>query len=78
MATLFTGGSVFDGHRHLPGHGLLVEGQNVAAVLVPMTSTRSTGATTTSWTWPVAWSRRGSPTRTATRSRAASSGCSAT
>jgi predicted amidohydrolase YtcJ len=25
MATLFTGGSVFDGHQHLPGHDLLVE-----------------------------------------------------
>src|SRR3954469_24856570 len=25
MATLFTGGSVFDGHRHLPAHDLLVE-----------------------------------------------------
>jgi predicted amidohydrolase YtcJ len=35
MTTLFTGGSVFDGHRHLPGHGLLVEGQDVAAVLDP-------------------------------------------
>ena len=35
MATLFTGGSVFDGHRHLPGHGLLVEGQNVVGVLSP-------------------------------------------
>ncbi len=32
MATLFTGGSVFDGHRHLPGHDLLVEGGVVAAV----------------------------------------------
>src|SRR5512143_2944952 len=35
MATLFTGGSVFDGHRHLPGHGLLVDGQTVVAVLDP-------------------------------------------
>lgn len=25
MATLFTGGSVFDGHRHLAGHALLVD-----------------------------------------------------
>jgi predicted amidohydrolase YtcJ len=35
MATLFTGGSVFDGHRHLAGHGLLVDGGTVAAVLDP-------------------------------------------
>jgi predicted amidohydrolase YtcJ len=35
MATLFTGGSVFDGHRHLPGHGLLVEDGRVIAVLGP-------------------------------------------
>src|ERR1700750_2627975 len=35
MATLFTGGSVFDGRRHLPGHGLLVDAGNVAAVLDP-------------------------------------------
>jgi predicted amidohydrolase YtcJ len=35
MATLFTGGSVFDGHRHLPGHGLLVDDQSVVAVLDP-------------------------------------------
>jgi predicted amidohydrolase YtcJ len=35
MATLFAGGSVFDGHRHLPGHGLLVEDANVVAVLDP-------------------------------------------
>ena len=33
MATLFTGGSVFDGRRHLPGHALLVEDDHVAAVL---------------------------------------------
>jgi predicted amidohydrolase YtcJ len=25
MSTLFTGGSVFDGHRHLPGHDVLVD-----------------------------------------------------
>ena len=35
MATLFTGGSVFDGHQHLPGHGLLVDGGTVVAVLSP-------------------------------------------
>ena len=35
MATLFTGGSVFDGHRHLPGHGLLVDGASVVGVLDP-------------------------------------------
>jgi predicted amidohydrolase YtcJ len=35
MGTLFTGGSVFDGHRHLPGHGLLVEGAAVVDVLDP-------------------------------------------
>ena len=35
MATLFTGGSVFDGHRHLPGHGLLVDDGTVVAVLDP-------------------------------------------
>jgi len=35
MATLFTRGSVFDGHRHLPGHGLLVDDGTVVAVLDP-------------------------------------------
>jgi predicted amidohydrolase YtcJ len=35
MATLFTGGSVFDGHRHLPGHSLLVDDGRVVAVLTP-------------------------------------------
>jgi predicted amidohydrolase YtcJ len=35
MSTLFTGGSVFDGHRHLPGHGVLVDDGDVAAVLDP-------------------------------------------
>jgi predicted amidohydrolase YtcJ len=35
MATLFRGGSVFDGRRHLPGHALLVDDGKVAAVLDP-------------------------------------------
>jgi predicted amidohydrolase YtcJ len=35
MATLFTGGSVFDGHQHLPGHSLLVDDGEVVAVLSP-------------------------------------------
>src|SRR5215218_10316952 len=35
MVTLFTGGSVFDGHRHLPGHGVLVRDGRVAGVLTP-------------------------------------------
>jgi predicted amidohydrolase YtcJ len=35
MATLFTGGSVFDGHRHLPGHGALVDDGKVVALLSP-------------------------------------------
>ncbi|MBO0844156.1 MAG: amidohydrolase [Nocardioides sp.] len=35
MGTLFTGGSVFDGHRHLSGHGLLVDDGSVAGVLDP-------------------------------------------
>ncbi|MGA8246315.1 MAG: amidohydrolase [Nocardioides sp.] len=35
MATLLTGGSVFDGHRHLPGHALLVDDGVVVAVLDP-------------------------------------------
>jgi predicted amidohydrolase YtcJ len=35
MSTLFSGGSVFDGHRHLPGHGLLVDDGRVVAVLTP-------------------------------------------
>ncbi len=35
MATLFAGGSVFDGHRHLPGRALLVDKSAVAAVLDP-------------------------------------------
>ena len=32
MSTLFTGGAVFDGHRHLPGHSLLVEDGLVSTV----------------------------------------------
>jgi predicted amidohydrolase YtcJ len=35
MATLFTGGSVFDGHQHLPGHALLVADGKVVEVLTP-------------------------------------------
>jgi predicted amidohydrolase YtcJ len=35
MSTLFTGGSVFDGHRHRPGHDLLVEDGKIVAVLGP-------------------------------------------
>jgi predicted amidohydrolase YtcJ len=35
MTTLFTGGSVFDGHRHLPEHSLLVDEGKVAGVLSP-------------------------------------------
>jgi predicted amidohydrolase YtcJ len=35
MATLFSGGSVFDGHRHLAGHGLLVDDGKVVAVPDP-------------------------------------------
>jgi predicted amidohydrolase YtcJ len=35
MATLFTGGSVFDGRRHRPGHSLLTDGGTVVAVLGP-------------------------------------------
>jgi predicted amidohydrolase YtcJ len=35
MATLYSGGSVFDGHRHLPGHGLLVDDGKVVAVPEP-------------------------------------------
>lgn len=35
MGTLFAGGSVFDGHRHLPGHALLVDDTTVLAVLTP-------------------------------------------
>jgi predicted amidohydrolase YtcJ len=35
MTTLFRGGAVFDGHRHLPDHGLLVDDGSVAAVLTP-------------------------------------------
>jgi predicted amidohydrolase YtcJ len=35
MSTLFRGGSVFDGHRHRPGHGLLVDHGKVVAVLDP-------------------------------------------
>jgi predicted amidohydrolase YtcJ len=35
MATLFAGGSVFDGHQYLPGHGVLVDDANVVAVLDP-------------------------------------------
>jgi predicted amidohydrolase YtcJ len=32
MATLFSGGAVFDGHRHLPGHALLIEDGKVVEV----------------------------------------------
>jgi predicted amidohydrolase YtcJ len=35
MSTLFTGGSVFDGHRHRPGHDLLVDNGRIVAVLGP-------------------------------------------
>jgi predicted amidohydrolase YtcJ len=35
MATLFTGGSVFDGRRHLPGHALLVDDGVIVEVLDP-------------------------------------------
>jgi predicted amidohydrolase YtcJ len=35
VATLFSGGSVFDGHRHLPDHGLLVDHGKVVAVPDP-------------------------------------------
>jgi predicted amidohydrolase YtcJ len=35
MGTLFTAGSVFDGLRHLPRHGLLVEDGDVVTVLDP-------------------------------------------
>ena len=35
MSTLFSGGSVFDGHRHRPGYSLLVDGGKVVAVLSP-------------------------------------------
>jgi predicted amidohydrolase YtcJ len=35
VGTLFTGGSVFDGHRHRPGHGLLVNDGHVVDVLDP-------------------------------------------
>jgi len=35
LDTLFRGGSVFDGHRHLPGHGLLVDEGVVVGVLDP-------------------------------------------
>jgi predicted amidohydrolase YtcJ len=35
MSTLFTGGSVFDGHRYLPDHGLLVDDEKVVDVLTP-------------------------------------------
>jgi predicted amidohydrolase YtcJ len=35
MTTLFTGGSVFDGHRHLPEHSLLVDEGKVVGVLSP-------------------------------------------
>ena len=35
MSVLFTGGSVFDGHRHLPGHSLLVDRGKVVVVLSP-------------------------------------------
>jgi len=35
MTTLFTGGSLFDGDRHLPEHSLLVDGGNVVDVLSP-------------------------------------------
>ncbi|MFZ2015647.1 MAG: amidohydrolase [Nocardioides sp.] len=33
MATIFTGGSVFDGHRHLPDHALMIDAGKVVAVV---------------------------------------------
>jgi predicted amidohydrolase YtcJ len=35
MPTLFTGGSVFDGRRHLPEHALLVDEGDVVGILTP-------------------------------------------
>jgi predicted amidohydrolase YtcJ len=35
MTTLFTGGSVFDGHRYLPDHGVVVDDGTVTGVLTP-------------------------------------------
>ncbi|MDX6367808.1 MAG: hypothetical protein QOK30_2884, partial [Nocardioidaceae bacterium] len=43
MGTLFTGGSVFDGHRHRPGHGLLVDNGAVVAVLGPDSTVEHAG-----------------------------------
>ena len=81
MATLFTGGSVFDGHRHLPGHDLLVDDGKVVAVLGPGCRSSASRASGRHEVVDLAGglvSRRASPTRTSTRSRAGSSGCSAT
>ena len=73
MGTLFASGAVFDGHRHLPRHALLVEDGRVVAVLESRAAwTASAPATTRSSTWPAAWCCPASPTPTATRSRAAS------
>ena len=44
MATLFSGGSVFDGHGHLPAHGLLVDGETVTGVLSPADLERYDGS----------------------------------
>ena len=80
MATLFTGGSVFDGHRHLPGARPAGRGRQGRRGARPGGLGRALDASsTTRWsTWPAGWCRPGSPTRTCTRSRAGWSGCAAT
>ena len=77
--TVFRGGSVFDGHRHLPGHGVVRRRRPGACG-----ACRRTGSTTPSAPAPPrSTSRAGcccpaSSTPTCTRSRAASSGSAAT
>ena len=72
---LLTGGTVFDGHRHLGPAAVLVDDGRVAAV----GEVAPAGAPAPRWsTSPAGWSRPASSTPTSTRSRAASSGCAAT
>ena len=62
MTTLFTGGSVFDGHRHLPGHGAARRGRERSSAVLGRSVTLETldrARPTRSSTWPAAWSRPG-------------------
>ena len=73
---VFTGGQVFDGHRHRGGLDVLVDGRPDRRPS-GRTPARRAPAPRSS-TWPAGCCRRASPTPTCTRSRAGSSGSAAT